>query len=304
MTTSNQHTHVPEGSFRMRTYRTIAATATLAVALGTAVLSAPAAQAGPQGTKATKASTANLIREDGELWYKAAPGQQNRLTVGEEIEGRDGGESYYVLTFHDNYEIAISPDAAKWDECKYPKADDRTTVQCAVLIPQNSDDSDSYIIDLGDLDDTATLGKDDNAWAGVHGGPGNDTLTSSVSAMLYGEDGNDKLDGGGGPFGFGPYGGPGNDTLYRCSQDCFGGPGDDKFYGTDEDENMHGEDGNDILYGRGGNDVLYGGKGNDKLLGDAGDDTLWGNSGDDILWGGKGNDKLSGGPGRNQVHQD
>ncbi|WKX69309.1 calcium-binding protein [Streptomyces sp. XD-27] len=281
----------------MRTYSTIAATAILALALGTAALAAPAAQAAPR-------ATATVVHEDSELWYKAAPGQQNTLTVDEEIEHRGEFESYYVLTFRDRYDISIDASAASSDECTYPTQGDRTVVRCAVEIPQNSDDSDSYDIDLGDKNDTATLEPDSDAWAGVYGGKGNDVLKGSASAMLHGDDGDDRLDGGGGPFGFGSFGGPGNDTLTHCGQDCSGGAGNDSLTGTGEENNLHGDDGNDALHGRGGADVLYGGKGNDKLYGEAGRDTLWGNSGDDVLWGGPDTDQLSGGPGRNEVHQD
>ncbi|MGH4035894.1 calcium-binding protein [Actinomycetota bacterium Odt1-20B] len=280
----------------MRTYSTLAATA--ALGLGALALAVPAAQAAPA------ASTASVVIADGELWYKAAPGQQNRLTVDEKIEHRGEFESYYILTFHDRNDIAIDASAAESDECAYPTQGDRTAVRCAVLIPQGSDDSDSYDIDLGDKDDTATLGADSDAWAGVYGGAGNDVIKGSANAMLHGGDGDDKLDGGGGPFGFGSYGGAGNDTLTHCGQDCFGEAGNDTLIGTAEENNLHGDDGNDILRGGGGADVLYGGKNNDKLYGEAGNDTLWGNSGDDVLWGGAGTDKLSGGAGRNEVHQD
>ncbi|GGX66968.1 calcium-binding protein [Streptomyces minutiscleroticus] len=280
----------------MRTYRTIGVTAALTLALGATAFAAPAVQAAPNGT-------AVVVHEDGELWYKAAPGQQNRLTVDEETEQRGEFESFYVLTFRDRYDIAIDPSAAELDECSYPAQDDRTVVRCAVGIPLNSDDSDDYDVDLGDEDDTATLGPDSDAWAGVHGGAGDDVLTGSASAMLHGEDGDDRLNGGGGPFGFGSYGGPGDDVLTDCGQDCFGGTGNDSLTGTGEENNLHGDDGADVLYGRGGADVLYGGKGDDELYGEDGDDTLWGNSGDDVLWGGPGTDRLSGGPGSNEVHQ-
>ncbi|MFK4066715.1 calcium-binding protein [Streptomyces sp. NPDC029674] len=282
-------------------HRTIAAaTATLALALGTAGLAASAAQAAPSAARAT----GSVVVADGELWYKAAPGQQNQVTVDEEIDNRGEHDSYYIVTFHDRYDIDISADAAEWDKCVYPQEGDRTAVRCEFKIPENSDDSDTYRIDLGDKNDTATLAPDSQAWAGVYGGAGNDVIKASESALLHGGDGDDRLDGGGGPMGFGPWGDAGNDTLTRCSQDCFGGPGNDSLTGTGEENNLHGEDGHDVLHGKGGADVLYGGKGNDKLYGEAGDDTLWGNSGDDVLWGGTGTDKLSGGPGRNELHQD
>lgn len=280
----------------MRTFRTIAAaTGTLALALGSTALALPAAHAA--------VSTATVVHQDGELWYQAAPGQRNRLTVAEQIEHRGEFDSYYVLTFHDRYDIALDASAVTYNECAYPAQADHTTVRCAVHIPENSDDSDDYDVDLGDLDDTATLGPDSHAYARLDGGPGDDVLQGPASAILHGDDGNDRLDGGGGPFGFGSYGDAGDDVLTHCGQDCFGGAGNDSLTGTDEENTLHGDDGDDVLHGGGGADVLYGGKGNDTLYGEAGDDTLWGNSGDDVLWGGPGTDRLSGGPGHNQVHQ-
>ncbi|RII08082.1 Hemolysin, plasmid [Streptomyces sp. YIM 130001] len=280
----------------MRIHRAFAATATLA--LGSAVLAAPAATAAPEAAAAT------VAHQDGKLTYQATPGQQNRLTVDEEIEDRGESGSYYVLTFQDRYDITVDPAAAEWDECTYPAQDDRTTVRCAVEIPQNSDDSDSYVIDLGDQDDTATLEPDSDAWARVDGGEGDDVLQASASAVLHGDGGDDRLVGGGGPFGFGSYGGDGDDTLTECGQDCFGGPGNDSLTGTGEQNNLHGDDGDDILHGNGGDDVLHGGRDNDTLYGEDGDDTLWGNTGDDVLWGGPGTDELSGGAGNNELHQD
>ncbi|MVO86080.1 calcium-binding protein [Streptomyces sp. p1417] len=287
----------------MRIHRTVAATATLALTLGTAALTASNAQAAPAAPTAARA-TASVVHDGDELYYKAAPGQVNKVTVDERIEHRGEHDDYYLITFHDKYDITISADAAEWDECVYPEEGDRTAVRCAFKIPENSDDSDTYRIDLGDKSDTATLPLDSSAWAGVYGGKGNDVIKASQSAILHGGDGDDRLDGGGGPMGFGPFGDAGNDTLTRCSQDCFGGPGNDSLTGTGEENTLHGEDGNDVLHGKGGADVLFGGKGNDKLYGEAGNDTLWGNSGDDVLWGGTGRDKLSGGPGRNELHQD
>ncbi|WP_432011246.1 calcium-binding protein [Streptomyces cucumeris] len=281
----------------MRTHITVVATATIALALSTTALAATTAQAAPR-------ATATVVHEDSELWYKAAPDQQNKLAVDEAVERRGEFESYYVLTFRDRYDITIDASAASSDECMYPAPGDRTVVRCAVEIPENSDDSDSYDIDLGDEADVAALEPDSHAWARIHGGKGDDILKGSASAMLHGEEGDDRLDGGGGPFGFGSFGGPGNDTLTHCGQDCSGGAGNDSLAGTGEENTLRGDDGNDVLHGNDGADVLYGGKGNDKLYGEAGDDTLWGNSGDDILWGGLGTDQLSGGPGRNELHQD
>ncbi|AJZ82496.1 calcium-binding protein [Streptomyces antimycoticus] len=281
----------------MRMYRTMAAAATLALALGGAALAAPAAQA-------AATTSGSLVHEDGELWYKAAAGQKNNLSVSEQIVSRGEFEEYYVLTFRDNGDITIDAEAADWDECTYPTAGDHTVAQCAVLIPQNSDDSDNYDVDLGDGDDTIKLDADSSAYAGIHGGAGDDVLKGNAAPMFYGEDGDDQIDGGGGVMGFGAYGGDGDDTITNCVQECHGDAGDDTITGGAEDNILRGGTGKDILRGGKGADAIYGDQDDDTLYGEDGNDTIYGNSGNDVLWGGRGTDTLSGGPGRNEVHQD
>lgn len=301
----------------MRTFRSIAAaTATAVLALGGGLLAVPVAQA-------ATASPATLVHDDGELWYKAAAGQDNRLTISAKIEERGEYDVYYVLTFDDRVEMAIDAQAAEWDECVYPSAKDRTVVQCAVEAPLGSDDSPIYNVTVRDGADTVTIPADSKgADATIYGGPGNDVLTDNgYSAVLYGEDGSDRLHGGGGGWGMGPFGGKGNDTISGCAYVCRGGAGNDSLTGDGESNNMYGDSGNDVIYGKQGRDSLYGGTGNDtlrggrgadKLWGEEGHDTLWGdqdndelwgNSGNDVLRGGAGTDKLSGGAGRNKLYQ-
>ncbi|UUU31732.1 calcium-binding protein [Streptomyces sp. CA-210063] len=302
----------------MRTFRTIAATATAALALGGALLAVPTAQAAT--------TTSGAITRDGGLWYKATPGQNNQLTITDKVvdETEPGGspEVYYVVTFDDRYDITFDANSAEWNRCEYPSADDHTIVQCVAPASLGSDDSPRYWVTVRDGNDTVKLSDDNNADAVVYGGPGNDTVTdSSLSAVLYGEDGNDRLHGGGGGWGMGPYGGKGHDTITACAWACYGGAGNDSLSGDAETNNMYGESGNDVIHGKqgrdslnggNGNDTLRGGRGADKLWGEDGNDTLWGdqdndelwgNSGNDVLYGGAGTDKLSGGPGRNKVQQ-
>jgi serralysin len=281
----------------MRMYRTIAATAT-ALALGGAVLAGPAARA------ATR-STASLVHEDGELWYKAAAGQRNRLTVSARIVSLSEFESAYVLTFRDRVGITIDPRAASWDACAYPSAADRTVARCTVPIPMGSDDSDIYDVDLGDGDDTATIDAGNSAYASVYGGRGDDVLLGTGSDVLYGQDGNDRINGGGGVWAVGSFGGAGNDTLTGCAYECHGGSGNDTLTGTGtgQEFGLYGDSGDDTLYGGSGADVLCGGQGNDRLYGGDGNDRLYGNSGNDVLHGGRGKDALSGGPGRDRLFQ-
>ncbi|EKX63777.1 type I secretion target GGXGXDXXX repeat (2 copies) [Streptomyces ipomoeae 91-03] len=314
LTSQSPKSAFAKGYFCMRKYRTIAATATAALALGGALFAAPAAQAAAPGP-------ATLVHDGGELWYKAAPGQTNDLTISAKVEQRGDWEYVYILTFDDRYEMSIESNAAEWDECVFPSTSDRTVVQCAVEIPQNSDDSDIYKVTVRDGNDKVTI-PDNSAYASIYGGPGNDVIDSASGApVLYGEDGNDRLHGGGGVWALGPFGGKGNDTITGCAMDCYGGAGNDTLTGDAEDNNMYGDSGNDVIYGKQGRDNLHGGKGNDRvhgnrgedrlygeqgndtLWGDQDNDALWGNSGNDVLYGGQGKDTLSGGTGSNKLHQ-
>ncbi|WP_105970419.1 calcium-binding protein [Streptomyces geranii] len=292
---------MPTNSVDRRVAISTTAALTLTLALGAAALTVPAAQAATP-------SAATLRHTNGELWYKGAAGQTNRLTVSMRIETRDNeSDSYYILTFRDRAPITIDKSAADKDECVYPSATDRTVARCAVHIPVGSDDSDIYDVDLGDGNDTATIAANNHAYATIYGGKGNDVLVGNGYTVLYGQDGSDRTVGGGGVWGLGAWGGAGNDVQTGCSVACYGGAGNDSLTGdVDEDgaDNiLNGGDGNDVLRGKSGDDVLYGGKGNDRLYGDAGNDTLWGNSGNDVLYGGAGKDKLSGGPGSDRVYQ-
>ncbi|UUU34193.1 calcium-binding protein [Streptomyces sp. CA-210063] len=273
----------------------ITATTALPLALGAALLTASAVHAAP-------APTASLVHDKGELWFKAAPGQANRLTVSAKIVERTEWEADYVLTFNDRYAITLGA-----SECTYPKPADRTVAECAVPIPMGSDDSDIYDVSLGDGNDTVTIAAANSAYAAIYGGTGNDVLLGNNSVVLHGENGNDRIDGGGGVWGLGSFGGRGNDTMTGCSFACHGGADHDTLTGggpaNGNANALYGDSGNDTLRGRAGNDVLYGGKGHDKLYGEDGNDKLFGNSGNDVLYGGKGKDTLSGGPGRNKLHQ-
>ncbi|MFD6302465.1 calcium-binding protein, partial [Streptomyces sp. NPDC060223] len=259
----------------MRTYRTrtIATTATLALALGGALFAAPTAQAAT--------TVASVVHENGELWYKGAAGQANNLTVSTEVEERGEWEYYYVITFRDRGDVTIDSSAASTDECTYPSSADRTVVQCATEIPQGSDDSDNFDVNLGDGNDKATVNADSNAYSSIHGGAGNDVLRGSAADVLYGDSGNDRLDGGGGVWSVGPYGGTGNDTITNCATDCYGGPGNDSLTGDAGANHLYGEDGNDVIHGLSAADFIYGGRGNDTLYGEKGNDTVYGNSGND-----------------------
>ncbi|MFF3406475.1 calcium-binding protein [Streptomyces sp. NPDC002742] len=291
----------------MRTLRTIASTAALALALGGGLFSASTAQA-------ATASSASIRASGGALWYSAGAGQANNLRVTAkyvDLDPSSYGENV-ILTFRDKFDITIPTNV-----CRYPSATNHKVAECTV----DADDSDRYGADLGDGNDGATV---TGALATIYGGKGNDVIMGDSAAVLFGNDGNDRIDGGGGLYGEGSFGGAGNDTMTNCGTGCSGGPGNDSLTGnaSGQDSNgLFGEDGNDVIhggagtdvvdggkgddkiYGGSGNDKISGGKGDDKLYGDSGDDMIYGNTGNDLLHGGTGTDKLSGGPGTDKVYQ-
>ncbi|MBC7953319.1 MAG: hypothetical protein H7Z12_16045 [Rhodospirillaceae bacterium] len=72
--------------------------------------------------------------------------------------------------------------------------------------------------------------------------------------------------------------------------------GADRLSGGGGSDQLHGGNGNDILRGNAGNDWLVGGNGNDNLSGGQGRDVLEGGAGDDQLNGGNGRDAFVIGP--------
>jgi serralysin len=92
----------------------------------------------------------------------------------------------------------------------------------------------------------------------------------------------------------------GNDALRGASRQAnvlFGNEGNDRLNGGRQDDVLNGRAGNDRLSGDRGNDSLVGGAGDDYLSGGRGDDRLKGGAGNDQLFGDKGNDFLDGGAG-------
>lgn len=155
---------------------------------------------------------------------------------------------------------------------------------------------------------------------------GNDSIMGSRQAdKLYGYDGNDTINGGGGLAVDKIDGGKGHDAVsfagiskdivltltgdkssvafangvashkIKNVEDAIGGKGHDALTGDKTANLLSGGKGNDTLIGGGGNDTLKGGAGADLLVGGAGNDSLEGGGGADTLDGGKGNDTLVGG---------
>jgi Ca2+-binding RTX toxin-like protein len=103
--------------------------------------------------------------------------------------------------------------------------------------------------------------------------------------QAYGDDGNDKILGGGSQDSL--YGGAGNDWLEgRGSVDTvLGGDGDDRMWGGEGNDYMTGELGIDEVHGESGNDWLTTPDNRDRLLGSFGNDTIRSSAFVDGGWG-------------------
>ncbi|MFJ8634135.1 calcium-binding protein [Streptomyces sp. NPDC093568] len=302
----------------------------LVLALGTA-LALPVALSPKRGNPAP-AATAGLKQG---IEYKAAPGQNNRVTVTESSAGRLGVR--YVI----DDVVPIAPGKG----CAYVSDADRTKVSCTAPIGEMATDPvRTLLLQLGDGEDSAdghvvaddrydlgyteiNLGSGNDTWTGtgrealhVFGCPGDDTITASGYMRVVGGPGDDTLHAGGD---VGVQGGPGDDVLLggAGTQSLSGEQGDDSIQGGPGDDHLYGNQGNDVLYGDDGDDVLWGesrvGNGfeparveklgkkrDDKLHGGPGADRLYGGPGPDELYGGPGTDQLDGGTSPNTMVQD
>ncbi len=128
----------------------------------------------------------------------------------------------------------------------------------------------------------------------ISGLAGSDTLTGYSGAdTLVGGDGFDRLNGGAGnDLLIGGAQGSNADTNYN---DLYGEDGDDVLQGGNYVgiyEYLSGGNGNDSLYSNAGGDILYGEAGNDVLDGGAGNDDISGGTGNNTLLGGDGDDRF------------
>lgn len=156
----------------------------------------------------------------------------------------------------------------------------------------------------------------------MYGQDGNDTLNGgSGDDVVVGGTGNDVLNGNGGndrivgALGNDTInGGTGNDRIFGSAgvNLIHGDAGDDVIYGGNEADTIHGDAGIDQIFALGGDDILYSGTGGvagssgasqgDLLMGHGGNDTMNGGGGLDIFWGGLGDDIMVGGNGENRMH--
>jgi Ca2+-binding RTX toxin-like protein len=138
----------------------------------------------------------------------------------------------------------------------------------------------------GDTENNSAMGDWDIIWGGsgddhIYGGDGNDSQGGlSYKGLwygggLYGEEGNDTIDGG-----------DGQDYLD-------GGSGNDDLHGGADNDTLIAGSGNDLLYGGAGDDTLGAFDGHDRLEGGAGNDSLTANGVANYLDGGEDDDTIS-----------
>lgn len=134
----------------------------------------------------------------------------------------------------------------------------------------------SIIIYCGGFNDSVSCTGTINVDTVVHGGAGNDWIsTLGGNDTLFGEGGNDTL-----------YSDGGNDSLD-------GGDGNDELHGMSGNDTLTGGTSADSIAAGAGDDLVYGGAGNDTITGLDGNDTIDGGGGSDSLDGGDGIDLLS-----------
>ncbi|MDX6313633.1 MAG: hypothetical protein QOF44_3097 [Streptomyces sp.] len=267
-------------SQRSRRARPAGIAAVLAMAAGTGLF-AWNAQAG------TLPATATV--SDGKVYYTAAEGQTNDVTITLDDSSGDG----MVYTIDDSVEI--TPGTG----CTNPSSSDLTYVRCTTHYPgDGASDLTTLIADLGDGDDTGRVATSHPETDVILGGPGDDKLTGTGNCDLEGGKGDDEISGAEYAMG-----NSGNDTVTN-SFSVHAGPGHDVVEGSDDGDHIDGGPGNDKLIGGAGKDLITGGKGDDYIEGGTYADTLYGNSGEDTILGGTGDDKLYGGADADELHGD
>jgi Ca2+-binding RTX toxin-like protein len=113
---------------------------------------------------------------------------------------------------------------------------------------------------------------------------------NAAASVIFGDNGNETLDGGAGPD---VILGRGGDDLVIGGRDSLASRDiNNTIDVADLEDQTESDDGNDSLYGGGGDDAILGGQGDDLLVGGQGDDTMSGQDGVDTFKGGAGIDTV------------
>lgn len=199
------------------------------------------------------------------------------------------GEANRVVASRAGDEVTVSDPGATVTVGESCRSAGRHTAVCTAA--PNDESLPSFVAQLGDGDDAATVSGSLDVRAKLDGGPGDDTLTGGAEEdTLDGGPGADRIDGG-----------AERDTLSFAGRDApvtvdlaAGRTSDgDVVSGV---ERAEGGNGPDRLLGGPAAEFLTGGPGDDVVRGSGGDDTLEGDIGADTVEGGGGRDHLSGDP--------
>ncbi|WP_425089387.1 cadherin-like domain-containing protein [Stappia sp.] len=160
-----------------------------------------------------------------------------------------------------------------------------------------SSSSETFVVAVSDVAETYRMADGQGAFTDTGVGETSITGTGAAETIRAHDDGGVIYSGAGDDI---VYGGDGNDRIdYGTGADIvYGGAGDDRIDDApgqiiSEDANhLDGGAGNDMIWAGGGDDTLIGGTGNDRLYGEQDDDSLEGGAGDDFIDGGDGNDTV------------
>ena len=219
-----------------------------------------AALALPAGAQAATAEVVDVSAGAQRVDYAALDGERNQLEVSYEASTDE-----VLLT--DNVDITPGPG------CRRDDAGTTNQVVCTLRRPATP----GIVARLDDGDDEANV--------------------SNLSARLFGEDGNDTLQGGDEQPNFLSGGNDVDRLSGGTERDRISGGFDiDVIHGSAGPDRLNGGPGSDVIKGGGGRDRITGGRGTDKLLGQGGGDRIFAK--EDLV------DDISCGGGRDRVQLD
>ncbi|WP_263627221.1 beta strand repeat-containing protein [Stappia stellulata] len=158
-----------------------------------------------------------------------------------------------------------------------------------------SSNAETFVVAVTDVAETYRMADGDGVFTDTGVSETSITGTEAAETIRAHDDGGEIYSGAGDDI---VYGGDGNDRIdYGTGADTvYGGAGDDRIddapgeiISTDANH-LDGGAGNDTIWAGGGDDTLIGGTGDDRLYGEQDDDTLEGGAGDDFIDGGDGTD--------------
>ncbi len=232
------------------------------------------------------------LQSDGTLLVHAGPNAALR----ENGDTTDGDEEFFIENDPSGVKVVVS----------------------AFGVRAEYEDVERIFVDLGQGNDSLTIGESLTLPVEAIGGSGHDEITAGGGPLTaFGGSGNDVIIGS--PLGDTIDGGDGDDEINAKAGDdhIMGGAGIDRIRGEAGIDRIEAGDGDDEVYAGIGNDFVIAGLGSDFVDGEEGDDVIFGDTegdvdhpesapevigdGNDVIIGGTGNDLLVGGGGSDQL---